>query len=110
MHPITDVFCRFRQFFRFPCGEYCESAVNVMWMAAHYERRTLPPSGASISTPLRSSHLTGAIQMSTYKRTLAAFAAAAVTVASFPAPAGAVSTSTEIRQGQLEAQQVDSEN
>jgi len=48
--------------------------------------------------------------MSTYKRTLAAFAAAAVTVASFPVPASAVSTSTEIRQGQLEAQQVDSEN
>jgi Zn-dependent protease with chaperone function len=48
--------------------------------------------------------------MSTYKRIIAAFAAAAVTVASFPVPAGAVSTSTEIRQGQLEAQQVDSEN
>jgi Zn-dependent protease with chaperone function len=50
------------------------------------------------------------MQMSTYKRTLAAFAAAAITVASFPVPAGAVSTSTEIAQGRLEAQQVDSEN
>lgn len=52
----------------------------------------------------------GTIQMSTYKRTLAAFAAAAITVASFPVPAGAVSTSSEIRMGQLEAQQVDAEN
>lgn len=48
--------------------------------------------------------------MSTSKRILAAFAAAAVTVASFPVPAAAVSTSTEIAQGRLEAQQVDSEN
>lgn len=48
--------------------------------------------------------------MSTFKRSLAAFAAAAITAASFPAPAGAVSTSSEIRMGQQEAQQVDAEN
>jgi predicted Zn-dependent protease len=54
--------------------------------------------------------LIGATQMSTFKRSLAAFAATAITVASFPMPAGAVSTSSEIRQGQLEAQQVDAEN
>ena len=48
--------------------------------------------------------------MSTYKRTFAAIAAMAITVASFPMPAGAVSTSSEIRAGQLEAQQVDAEN
>src|SRR5450755_1587008 len=48
--------------------------------------------------------------MSTFKRALAAIAAVAVTAASFPAPAGAVSTSTEIRMGQLEARQVDAEN
>src|SRR5450755_1941031 len=48
--------------------------------------------------------------MSTFKRALAAIAAVAVTAASFPAPAGAVSTSTEIRMGQQEAQQIDAEN
>ncbi|HKW44152.1 MAG TPA: M48 family metalloprotease [Candidatus Eremiobacteraceae bacterium] len=48
--------------------------------------------------------------MSNIKRTLAAFAAAAITAATFPAPAGAVSTSSEIRMGQVEAQQVDAEN
>jgi len=48
--------------------------------------------------------------MSTFKRSFAAIAAAAITVASFPVPAGAVSTSSEIRMGQIEAQQVDAEN
>ena len=42
--------------------------------------------------------------MSTYKRTLAAFAAAAITVAAFPVPAGALSTQSERRLGQPERQ------
>ncbi len=48
--------------------------------------------------------------MSLIKRAFAVATAVAVTAASFPLPAAAVSTATEIRMGQQEAQQVDAQN